>query len=205
MLLSSSKRWFYIHIPKCGGSTVAFRVIQHLDLPDKNRTEVQKDLHWHGLHSSVAENISWIRGNQDWTGAAFIRDPRSLLFSWYTAIHRSRPEEWSLQGFKYFVKTLEGATHSEGQLVRRTQESYVRGYDINLYSFDDFDCEFVRMCLDAGFTDWDDINVNISNRTADYREFYDDELNKYVEHHYADDYKLIEKLESATTEKGSMA
>jgi len=183
MLISQSKQFVFVHVPKTAGTSICEA------LAGMNDTVISCKL----LHPP-AKKIRQELGEQKWGGFykfAFVRNPWARLVSWYNALqeHPPLPQHKrvrdELSDFKSFVKY--GVNY--GLPIWRNQIDWI-SYGVLFFKkivgrFETLEEDFAVVCKHLGMTP-ELPHTNATSR-VDYREYYSPAMWHRVKENYSRD------------------
>lgn len=187
-MLSTTKNFLFIHIPKTAGNSLQSVLQEYSD--DKlvcltpyqdgiERFEIRSEMYQTTKHSTLAEY-------QSQYGEALlkqlykfttVRNPWERAISFYFSPHRGQVE-WNEQAFAQFVETIKPIVHyialSEGQ----TLAAAIKNLD-GIIRFEHLSADYSKISNMLGLGDHPLPVRNQSNR-MDYRQYYTPELEALV-------------------------
>lgn len=206
----------FIHIPKCGGTTVLLSYLDYITDNDYNNYYIKNG---HCTYDSVCkyESIDFINNSYIWT---LVRNPFALMYSFY--IYKKEQPSTSTQAFKHQAKSMTfkefvfwflikfkdmPVLEKESLGIYNNHDNILRGqyswiydfsnnkiYDnIKIYKLENYDKQYTEIS--------DIIGVNILNEKKNifsniinnsYREFYDEETKNLIYNYYKKDFELFE-------------
>lgn len=118
MIISYSKNFIYLHLEKCGGTSIEDAIMPFLDKKDikiggLNFEEDNKELEFFkkygfGKHATASDIKKYFKDEwQSMHKIATVRDPQDMLTSFYYYIKQNFKKETEDNLFKIYYKTLE--------------------------------------------------------------------------------------------------
>ena len=210
------KNFIFIHIPKCGGTTVTKQYTKYITKSDFNNYYINND---HIILSDLLLKEPELKESFIWT---LVRNPFAWLYSFYT-YKRKEPEtsrqafinEAKSMTFKEFIiwflndfprlseedKKKLGIFNNHdliltGQWCWIWNKKENKLYDnVHIYKLEDYDNCYLKISRKIGVTInklKENVSVNIkTNDKFNYRQHYDEELREIVYTHYKKDFELF--------------
>jgi len=193
MIVSSSKKFIFIHVPRTGGSSFTWNYRRYFDRYDPNIRTVkgfQGYFHQGGMHSTYLKHKEFM-DKSNFFKFAFVRNPYDWMFSWYTVLNPH--QEPTKKSFEAFVKSP-NITHRH--LIEIPQTAYIYDKDGNLgvdfigrYEYYYISLRFIEKTLGIGPMDTEHLNRSPYNH--DYRHYYTDEARAMVAERYKEDIRVL--------------
>jgi len=216
MIICNSKNYIYIHIPKCGGSTVG-RLLHPRQMAQDISLAYSMQSRWAGLiqcysenfnlkkHSRVKEICRAIGGEsflKKYRIISTCRNPYSRAYSAYTFTlsddAKKRPESKRHQDTKdmSFVEFLKSEyMDPSAGLQAALQTSWFEGFtdSIDLYKLEDFDLKAKELMHSLGYLDFQSTQVAVVNQSAPRNEWLSmpDEAASIIKDRYSEDFKVL--------------
>jgi len=214
MIVSHSKKFIYFHIPKTGGSSISWNLIDYISSPYNNIDQIEQKPGWQRLthfdqkqHSSYSENILFCESHNDYFKFAFIRNPWDLTLSWFLATFRDYPDKITPTNFKYFllnyletynpflnpIKFFKKYSFRGYRALNRNQLSYVSDSQNvikvdYIARFEKYDKEMNFILEKLNIKNINKEKVNVANFwKIDYKDFYDKEGKNIIYKLFYDD------------------
>lgn len=193
MIVSTARSFLYIHIPRTGGSSFTRNYRNYIDGNHDGlqfRHGWQHKLHLGGMHSTYMDHKRHI-DNSDFISFAFVRNPWSWVFSWYTVLNPK--EQPSKDGLKRFIKN---PNQSHWTLVRKQQADYICDHRDHvcldmIFRYERYDLEIKIINETFKMVPCEQTRLNGSLQGADYRNFYTEETKQLVRELYPRDVKIL--------------
>ena len=187
-MIDHENKFIYIHIPKCGGTSV----LTHLDSPDVNG-----DSHWHYNRKPINENLV-----QDYFVFTFVRNPWDRFVSEVNWLKHNRPNTNSMsfericRKFKNnrFQKYI-GKSLAKTHLIPQYDSASYAVRDISnvdfIGRFENLQEDFNTICDKIGIPRQQLPHTN-TTKHKHYTEYYDDETRQIVAEKYAKDIEYFD-------------
>jgi hypothetical protein len=201
MILSHEKKFIFFHVPKTGGSSLAWNLrhvvdTQHQVPPADLKDGWQDAVHFDGKqHSSFRDNAALCERHSDYFKFTFVRNPWDVVLSWYLALSRKQPEPVSPERFREFVvnhlqpfaltfakhpiRFLKCRPFGMNRLIRKNQTFYITDFQGKvavdyLARYENYDQEFEYLLKTLRITNYEQKKVNVANvDKISYPDFYD--------------------------------
>jgi hypothetical protein len=180
MRISHRFTFLFYHVPKTGGSSIEAAI-----------SRISSRTSFATKHTTFEESRKVYKKYFDYRKFAFVRNPWSLLFSWFTAANRTQQHLITKENFKEFVSKVPNLP-----LVPNTQFSYLCEGDTlamdYVGKFETLDRDFKDITEKIGMPKFVLPHENGSNKGRyDYRDFYTEESIDFVRDHFRVDVEVF--------------
>jgi hypothetical protein len=146
MIVSTSHKFIFCHVPKTGGRSIAF-ALENFRNKNLMKSTWKADRH-PGMHLSAAEIKKRYPVSQNYFCFGFCRNPYDRMVSWYAALKRDQPDTYGKLTFDEF---LHGMLVAEQRDLRqlKLQGFYLNDMD-RVGRYENFDEECLSIFSEIG-------------------------------------------------------
>ena len=218
MIVSHKKKFIYFHIPKTGGSSLAWNLKNYIDFSGevknlKRGPGWQKTAHYDSRqHSTYSDNITFCKNYKHYFTFAFVRNPWDLTFSWFLARNGSTPNKITKEGFNSYLfnyiqkyniilnplRFFKKYSNKGFKALNKTQLSYISDQNGLIQidyvaKFENYDSEIQYIQKKLNIISQSNEKVNVANfQKLNYKNFYCDKGARLIEKLFEDDIKAFD-------------
>jgi len=207
-MISTTKNFLFIHVPKTGGNSVQNilkkysddKIIAYKDYQDGiERFEIENDKYKVTKHSTLLEYKQALEPNiyKNMFKIATLRNPWEMVVSYYFSPHRGSIN-WDRTSFINLLKNIKPlryyiTTNQKGSFLGDYfKNSFLKKIDNEidfLLRFERLNDDFKRLCKFIGIPEY---NLPVRNKSdrKHYSKYYDSELIKLVSNKFREEIKL---------------